>query len=140
MNRLPVIATVAAGLLIAGLPPAVAAAASDAASCTQWGFNGGTSIFLDSGNSLSFSANGPSIGQLGIPTHAVATIIVGTVGPREVDGSASGGITGDQITVGFSALQHGIDFQLTGQVSPDGSAHGTGWEMDSQLKCMSNAT
>jgi hypothetical protein len=59
---------------------------------------------------------------------------------REVDGSASGGITGDQITVGFSAPQLGIDFQLTGQVSPDGSAHGTGWEMDSQLKCMSNAT
>ena len=44
MNRLPIIATVAAGLLIAGLPPAIAAAAPDAASCAQWGFDSSTSF------------------------------------------------------------------------------------------------
>jgi hypothetical protein len=38
MNRLPVIATVAAGLLIAGLPPAVAGAAPGPG-CENWGFN-----------------------------------------------------------------------------------------------------
>lgn len=59
MNRKPIIATVAAGLLIAGLPSAVAAAAPEGASCTQWGFNGATSLGVP-GGFISFYATGPS--------------------------------------------------------------------------------
>ena len=60
MSRIPVIATVAAGFLVAALPPAVAAAAP-AAPCTQWGFNGDTSIVMERNSGLGtieFTANG----------------------------------------------------------------------------------
>ena len=156
MNRKTVITTVAAGLLIAGLPPAVAAAAPDAAPCAQWEFNGLATPATDSGNLIEFSANGPSLGgsanplspSLQPPTEAVDVAVGGQVG-FDFRGEITGGITGDQISMTFVAppyqQQAGIVVQMAGQVGPDGSAHGTAgdgsnWHMGPQLKCMSNGT
>ena len=140
MNRKTVTTTVAAGLLIAGLPPAVAAAAPDA-SCAQWGFNGTTFLNMAGGGSVSFDATGPSIPQF--PKN-MATLDLGSpVAP--VMGLVTGGIGSDgQIAVTFTAPAQGnsgpSNMPFVGQVNPDGSAHGAGWQMGPQLKCMSNAT
>ncbi|WP_319452766.1 MULTISPECIES: hypothetical protein [unclassified Mycobacterium] len=133
-------ATNAGGLMQATTPTAVAAAAPDAASCTQWGFNGTTSLSMGNGGTMFFNAKGASLGQPGVPTTpAEVTQIVGNQGTVLFNGFVTGGIAGDQIAVTFASPQTG-GIQLTGQVSPDGSARGTGsngaWKMNPQLKCV----
>jgi hypothetical protein len=149
MNRLPVIATVAAGFLIAGLPPAVAAAAPDTASCAQWGFNGATT--LQGSDTITFAANGPSLGGPNTggpyqpPTFAMDVRVDGQFA-SDIPGDVIGGITGDQIDVVFTAPQMGISVPMDGRISPDGSAHGTvagtdiKWHSEFPLKCMSTTT
>ena len=138
MNRKPIIATVAAGLLIAGLPSAVAAAAPEGASCTQWGFNGATSLGVP-GGFISFYATGPSIQPL-VPAQLV--------GPGDgndpvvIPSEVTGGISGDQIALTFMSSGNSRA-QMQGHIGPDGSAQGTGdggnWHTNSPLKCMTTA-
>jgi hypothetical protein len=160
MNRLPVIATMAAGLLIAGLPPAVAAAAPTSASCTQWGFNGSTSLTADD-STLSFDATGASIKQgtfaqmmtITPPSVTVTATQIGAGGltvppPVFTSGFVTGGIGSDgQIEVTFSGATPGSGGgEFRGQVGSNGSAQGTTddgakWRTGgSSLKCLSTTT
>jgi hypothetical protein len=119
------------------------------------GFNGNTALALEAigGDTISFSANGPSLGGLDPlspggsyqpPTFAIDSGFGGGQVPSQFIGSVTGGMTGDQISVMFTSPQ--VSMQLRGQVSPDGSAHGTvgengvKWDARSPLKCMSTAT
>ncbi|WP_123023182.1 hypothetical protein [Mycolicibacterium stellerae] len=130
MNRTPLIATIAAGLLLAGLPPAFAAAAPSTASCTQWSFNGGTAI-----DGIAFVFTGPTIDH-----YIQASRLPGDSHATPV-GILSGGISGDQLQLTY-VPQGGRGLKVQGHVNPDGYAQGTDdqggtWQMDeTPLKCL----
>ena len=150
MNRLPIIATAAAGLLIAALPPAVAAAAPTAAAgCAQWEFNGQTGVNLGSSGgwiqSITFSATGPAIQN---PVSASYMEVSTSGSPSQpvepILGTVTGGIgSGGQIDLAFtpdSDTEDGPTWQMDGHVNADGIAQGDYWNIGSPLKCMSTTT
>ncbi|WP_319452763.1 MULTISPECIES: hypothetical protein [unclassified Mycobacterium] len=136
MNRTPiiVIATMAAGLLIAGLPPALADAAPSTASCTQWSFNGGTEI-----DGIAFVFTGPTIDH-----YIEASRLPDDPKHASGIGILHGGISGDELNLGYLSKPPGAPEGLTvqGHVNPDGSAQGTDdrggtWQLQgAPLKCL----
>lgn len=143
MNRFPIIATVVAGLLIAGLPPAVAAAApqtgSTATQCAQWGFNGPTDLTQPPGDSgdpmgLYFSATGANVNG-----------DVEVLGPGfNAAGTLNGFIRGNDVELSVRADQD-VQGVLRGKVDDTGQLSVSGrlgplqnlpWTSKGALKCM----
>ena len=142
MNRKVVITTVAAGLLVAGLPSAVAAAAPG---CAQWEFNGNTLIQVHASGHLQFPGTGVSIGYP--QSNPDSQVVEGTyiVSGSGLNPPASGFVMGEigpDGTIGVGFTSDSIGGQFTGHVNPDGSAQGTvfgdgQWTIDKgMLKCM----
>jgi hypothetical protein len=134
MTRSPMIAAVAAGILIAALPPAVAAAASEVAPCTQWGFNGNTVLAENDGGTLAFTANGQAVSGQATQRFTGGDAFTGTV---------SGGIDGNAIHVKFHDST-GDFWRFDAGIDPAGSAQGIftnnagggSWQTSAPLTCL----
>lgn len=137
MTRIPAIATLAAGLVIAGLTPAVASAAPDGP-CESWAFND-TNVFMipnaDPSVKLEFAGHGATVDG---PAQLVEAGAHGSAG-----GSIHGSITtGNAFYLDFDAGT--TMFNINGTVLPDGSVRATDhsgydWVSSEPLTCLNNA-
>jgi len=117
-------AIAAAGLLIVSPP---ARAHPILPPCSQWGFPGEFSLKQSNGDTVSFSATGPTIS--GLPT---ASATGGINGPFQSSGGVAGGIKGSHVNFGIlwslGDPGPGSAGRYTGVVSDAGFAHGRTWD------------
>lgn len=75
MTRMPIFVSDGRGLVVAGLPQAVAAAAP----CSHWGFTGDTTFDFDGGGKLEFTATGQAASGQATQTDQNGHTVTGTV-------------------------------------------------------------
>ena len=108
----------AAGLVVAGLPQAVAAAAP----CSHWGFTGDTTFDFDGGGKLECTATGQAASGQATQTDQKGHTVTGTV---------SGAIDGD--VVGITFLGDGDLWHFNAAINAGGSAQGV-FEYDGGIR------
>lgn len=128
MSRLPksqlcaAAATLSAfGLLVI---PASAQAHPNLPPCTQWGFPGAFSLYQSTGDTVSFTATGPTV-------HGLIPVSAERAGQTRYAGGIDGGITGDHVD--FDILWElgppgGSEGHYLGKVGTDGYAHGSTYD------------